>query len=112
MGPKTIKLAKKNSLARASFHASATCGEMKTPDHYCDMWFNECDYCLKDDSNATRRHPIENVIDGSESFWMSPPLSRNTLDNDYSKVNITIDLKQVRILKLSVLVHLKFVLKS
>ena len=85
---------------------------MKTPDHYCDMWFNECDYCLKDDSNATRRHPIENVIDGSESFWMSPPLSRNTLDNDYSKVNITIDLKQVRILKLSVYVHSKFVLKS
>ena len=73
---------------------------MKTPDHYCDMWFNECDYCLKDDSNSTRRHPIENVIDGSESFWMSPPLSRNTLNNDYSKVNITIDLKQVRILKL------------
>ena len=39
-----------------------------------------------------RRHPIENVIDGTEAFWMSPPLSRG---QEYQRVNITVDLHQV-----------------
>ena len=74
--------------------ASATCGEDKTADHFCDIYFDDCDYCWAQDSNSSRAHPIDNVIDNTENFWMSPPLSRNTLEKDYSEVDITLDLKQ------------------
>ena len=64
------------SLARALFHATSTCGQGPTPDRFCDMWFNKCDICHDEEYDEDRRHPIENVVDGSERFWMSPPLSR------------------------------------
>lgn len=58
----------------------------------------ECDHCdpkvtsgksVKD----TKDHRIEYAIDGTERWWQSPPLSRG---QQYNKINITIDLGQVR----------------
>lgn len=43
--------------------------------------------------DSDRAHPITNAIDGTERWWQSPPLSRNT---EYNEVNVTLDLGQVR----------------
>uniref|UniRef100_A0A8R1I6V3 Laminin-like protein epi-1 n=2 Tax=Caenorhabditis japonica TaxID=281687 RepID=A0A8R1I6V3_CAEJA len=47
-----------------------------------------CAYCNAGDENA---HPASNMVDGNNSWWMSPPLSRGLQHNE---VNITIDLEQ------------------
>ena len=75
----------------ATITASTTCGQQSTADAYCKIFFNDCNFCLA--SLPSNRHPVENVIDGTESFWMSPPLSRG---QEYQRVNITIDLHQVK----------------
>lgn len=49
-----------------------------------------CDICTSEETN--RAHPINNAIDGTERWWQSPPLSRNT---KYNEVNVTLDLGQV-----------------
>ena len=94
--------------------ATATCGTLK-PEVFCKLSAGSdylqdpdealirylgtgtggqfCDLC--DDTNPARAHPIENAIDGTENWWQSPPLSSNTLDKDFNKVNVTIDLGQV-----------------
>lgn len=51
---------------------------------YCD----ECDPTRKD-----KMHPPEFAVDGMETWWQSPPLSRGM---KYNEVNLTIDLGQVR----------------
>ena len=57
----------------------------------------ECDYCDRKVTSGsilgTKDHRIEYAIDGTERWWQSPPLSRGP---QYNKVNITIDLGQVR----------------
>ncbi|CAF93543.1 unnamed protein product, partial [Tetraodon nigroviridis] len=87
--------------------ATATCGEDEggrtVPDLYCKLVGGPvsgdpgqtiqgqyCDICSKGDSD--RAHPITNAIDGTERWWQSPPLSRNT---EYNEVNVTLDLGQV-----------------
>uniref|UniRef100_A0A8C9YTX6 Laminin A chain n=1 Tax=Sander lucioperca TaxID=283035 RepID=A0A8C9YTX6_SANLU len=87
--------------------ATATCGEDDTgrsvQDLYCKLVGGPvsgdpsqtiqgqyCDICSHGDSD--RAHPITNAIDGTERWWQSPPLSRNT---DYNQVNVTLDLGQV-----------------
>uniref|UniRef100_A0A0N4ZLJ9 Laminin subunit alpha n=1 Tax=Parastrongyloides trichosuri TaxID=131310 RepID=A0A0N4ZLJ9_PARTI len=47
-----------------------------------------CDTC---EANTTYEHPASNMVDGSNAWWQSPPLSRG---KDFEKVNITIDLGQ------------------
>ncbi|CAI2351123.1 unnamed protein product [Caenorhabditis sp. 36 PRJEB53466] len=47
-----------------------------------------CGYCNSGNENA---HPASNMVDGNNSWWMSPPLSRGLTHN---QVNITIDLEQ------------------
>ncbi|CAD5221244.1 unnamed protein product [Bursaphelenchus xylophilus] len=47
-----------------------------------------CDYC---EANSNMEHPAQFMVDGSHSWWMSPPLSRGM---QYHEVNITIDLGQ------------------
>uniref|UniRef100_A0A0K0F7N6 Laminin subunit alpha-5 (inferred by orthology to a human protein) n=1 Tax=Strongyloides venezuelensis TaxID=75913 RepID=A0A0K0F7N6_STRVS len=47
-----------------------------------------CDIC---EANTTLEHPASNMVDGSNAWWQSPPLSRG---REYEKVNITIDLGQ------------------
>lgn len=46
-----------------------------------------CDLDRKD-----KMHPPEFAIDGRETWWQSPPLSRGM---KYNEVNLTIDLGQV-----------------
>lgn len=73
--------------------ASATCGEgVPEPELYCKLvGAKVCDYC--DPNDPKKSHPAEYAIDGTEKFWISPPLSRGS---KYNEVNLTIDLGQVR----------------
>ncbi|KAF5306067.1 hypothetical protein FQA39_LY09045 [Lamprigera yunnana] len=48
-----------------------------------------CDNC--DSSNPEKMHPASFAVDGIESWWQSPPLSRGM---KYNEVNLTIDLGQ------------------
>lgn len=50
-----------------------------------------CDKC--DPYSVKYAHPVRHAIDGTEKWWQSPPLSRGM---KYQRVNITIDLGQVR----------------
>lgn len=47
-----------------------------------------CGHCNAGNENS---HPAANMVDGNNSWWMSPPLSRGLQHNE---VNITIDLEQ------------------
>ncbi|CAI5448656.1 unnamed protein product [Caenorhabditis angaria] len=47
-----------------------------------------CGHCMAHSQNS---HPASNMVDGNNSWWMSPPLSRGL---QYNEVNITIDLEQ------------------
>ncbi|XP_012267208.2 laminin subunit alpha [Athalia rosae] len=85
-------------------HATATCG-VDTPGRelYCKLvganadqdedinliQGQVCDYCDPDDPQ--KRHPPEHAVDGMETWWQSPPLSRGM---KYNEVNLTIDLGQ------------------
>ncbi|XP_017779043.1 PREDICTED: laminin subunit alpha isoform X2 [Nicrophorus vespilloides] len=85
--------------------ATATCGEdTGGPELYCklvgptnaenDVNTNviqgqHCDEC--DPSKPKKNHRPENAVDGKETWWQSPPLSRGM---KYNEVNFTIDLGQ------------------
>jgi laminin alpha 3/5 len=87
--------------------ATATCGEnVPGPELFCrltgatgseDQTTREvirgqlCDHC--NPNNPSQRHPTDYAVDGTERFWMSPPLSRGT---EYNKINFTIHLGQVK----------------
>ncbi|OWK59737.1 Laminin subunit alpha-3 [Lonchura striata] len=49
-----------------------------------------CDYC--NGADPSKAHPITNAIDGTESWWQSPPLSMGL---KYNEVNVTLDLGQL-----------------
>lgn len=49
-----------------------------------------CDHC--DESRPEKAHPPEYAVDGQETWWQSPPLSRGM---KYNEINLTIDLGQV-----------------
>lgn len=84
--------------------ASATCGvDTPGPELYCKLvganadqhedinliQGQVCDYC--DADNPEKRHPPEYAVDGMETWWQSPPLSRGM---KYKEVNLTINLGQ------------------
>ena len=100
--------------------ATSTCGETPEPELFCRLtgttsrgghssfgfgynYYEDsrytseviqgqlCDYCNRTDPDRT--HRPEFAIDGTERWWQSPPLSRGM---DFNKVNLTIDLGQVR----------------
>nr|CAD7256719.1 unnamed protein product [Timema shepardi] len=86
--------------------ATATCGEdTQGPELYCklvganaDREVNinliqgqVCDYC--DSNSLDKKHPPEYAVDGAETWWQSPPLSRGS---KYNEVNLTIDLGQIQ----------------
>jgi hypothetical protein len=54
------------------------------------MKFQFCDVC--DPTRPDKMHPPEFAVDGMETWWQSPPLSRGM---KYNEVNLTIDLGQV-----------------
>ncbi|XP_034839290.1 laminin subunit alpha [Maniola hyperantus] len=80
--------------------ASATCGD-EGSELYCKLvganvdhdetviQGQVCDVC--DATNEAKRHPPEYAVDGMETWWQSPPLSRGM---KYNEVNLTIDLGQ------------------
>lgn len=85
-------------------YATATCGvDSDGPELYCklvgantehDIEYSViqgqvCDVC--EPSKVDKRHPPEYAIDGKETWWQSPPLSRGM---KYNEVNLTIDFGQ------------------
>ncbi|VVC86157.1 unnamed protein product [Leptidea sinapis] len=80
--------------------ATATCGD-EGPELYCKLAGANvdhdehviqgqiCDIC--DVTKEAKRHPPEFAVDGMETWWQSPPLSRGM---KYNEVNLTIDLGQ------------------
>lgn len=87
-----------NIAPKAVLYANATCGQSMREEfcHTIDAHpqrrqrKTKCGIC--DANNTERRHPIENVIDGSAKWWQSPTLASG---NQYEFVTITLDLKQV-----------------
>lgn len=105
---KTINIA-----AGKPITATSTCGVgVSEPELYCKLAsvpgkFGikglECDRCIPD--SYSKDHAIKYAVDGSEKWWQSPPLSRGL---NYQRVNITIDLKRVRLQRQGY-IFLKFV---
>uniref|UniRef100_A0A669QW11 Laminin subunit alpha 3 n=1 Tax=Phasianus colchicus TaxID=9054 RepID=A0A669QW11_PHACC len=95
-----------NLAETAGISATATCGEEAgggRPELYCKLVGGPaaaplgraiqgqfCDYCNAGD--PSKAHPITNAIDGTESWWQSPPLSKGL---KYNEVNVTLDLGQL-----------------
>ncbi|KAL9868319.1 laminin subunit alpha-3 isoform 2-T2 [Geothlypis trichas] len=96
-----------NLAAAARIWATATCGEAAggggRPQLFCKLVGGPaaaplgraiqgqfCDYCNAAD--PSKAHPITNAIDGTESWWQSPPLSMGL---KYNEVNVTLDLGQL-----------------
>ncbi|VVC44657.1 Hypothetical protein CINCED_3A025090 [Cinara cedri] len=87
--------------------ATATCGQgLQGPELYCKLvgansernvdyegnlviQGQVCDHC--DESRPDKAHPPEYAVDGQETWWQSPPLSRGM---KYNEINLTIDLGQ------------------
>ncbi|CAG9771124.1 unnamed protein product [Ceutorhynchus assimilis] len=84
--------------------ATATCGvDTEGPELYCKLIGSNSDneptvnviqgqYCdVCDPRTPGKHHPPEHAVDGKETWWQSPPLSRGM---KYQEVNLTIDLGQ------------------
>lgn len=62
-----------------------------------------CDYCIPEqtatEETESQVHSAKYAIDGTERWWQSPPLSRESRGSqfDYNHVNLTVDLGQVSI---------------
>lgn len=89
-----------NIAPRAKLHVNATCGQ-HTREEYCKT-INahpnrerkpHCSFCDAHNADPERRHPIENVVDGTKSWWQSPTLHEGP---EYEYVTIMLDLKQVQ----------------
>ncbi|CAB0000022.1 unnamed protein product [Nesidiocoris tenuis] len=94
-----------NIAERRRAEASYTCGEgVQEPELYCKLVgamqdYRDsdkrvisgqiCDYC--DPTRPDKSHPPSYAVDGAETYWISPPLSRG---NEYNQVNFTIYLGQ------------------
>ena len=86
----------------ARIFVNATCGE-NTNETYCRLVehvpnhmeerYAQCRMCYSQSPDEAERHPIENAIDGTGSWWQSPSLANGL---EYHYVTITLDLKQVR----------------
>lgn len=55
--------------------------------YYFSQFCYECD-----PTKPEKRHPPEYAVDGLDTWWQSPPLSRGM---KYNEVNLTIELGQV-----------------
>ncbi|KAG1688578.1 Laminin subunit alpha-2 [Nymphon striatum] len=90
--PATLNLA-----TNAIISANATCG-VGRPEKYCKlvehvfMTEPQCSTCDAEHVDTSKRHPISNAIDGTDSWWQSPSLEHG---RRYEWVTITVDLKQV-----------------
>lgn len=89
-----------NLATRAVILSNATCGETKS-EIYChlvehvpyqEINFPQCRVCDLNSNKRKERHPIENAIDGTKSWWQSPSIANGM---QYHWVTITLDLGQV-----------------
>uniref|UniRef100_A0A146MHL0 Laminin subunit alpha n=2 Tax=Lygus hesperus TaxID=30085 RepID=A0A146MHL0_LYGHE len=94
-----------NIAEKRKVEASYTCGEdVQEPELYCKLVgatqdYHDldktvisgqiCDVC--DPSKPDKWHPPGYAVDGAETYWISPPLSRGT---EYNLINFTISLGQ------------------
>ncbi|XP_037085132.1 laminin subunit alpha-2-like isoform X2 [Pollicipes pollicipes] len=75
---------------------NATCGT-EASETFCElssivyMTDDDCQICDAFSSDAGRRHPIENIIDGTDAWWQGPTLEQGM---QYQWITIEIDLKQ------------------
>ena len=90
-----------NLAAGQRVYASATCGTYGS-ELFCKIGGNDvgwnvfgsnavqqCDTC--DANSEYKRYPAENAVDGTESWWQSPLVSNNYVN----EVNFTVDLEKV-----------------
>ncbi|KAJ8033997.1 Laminin subunit alpha-2 [Holothuria leucospilota] len=89
-----------NLATRAVILSNATCGETKS-EIYChlvehvpdqEINFPQCRVCDLNSNKRKERHPIENAIDGTNSWWQSPSIANGM---QYHWVTITLDLGQI-----------------
>lgn len=88
-----------NLATKAVITANATCGE-RGREEFCRMSDNgkaRCGICDNFISDSGKRHSITFAIDGTNKWWQSPALYYGP---QYEYVTVTIDLKQVEIIKL------------
>ncbi|XP_035665261.1 laminin subunit alpha-2-like [Branchiostoma floridae] len=88
-----------NLATNAKITSNATCG-LNGRENYCKLVEHvpgepfpqdpQCSVC--DDNDPSLRHPIENAIDGTNSWWQSPTISQG---RQYNWVTITLDLGQI-----------------
>ncbi|KAG8183116.1 hypothetical protein JTE90_024425 [Oedothorax gibbosus] len=93
-----------NLAASSVITVNATCGEAGQ-EVYCKLVEHvfrhgessresqdQCRVCDAKSPNEDKKHPIENAIDGTNRWWMSPTLQNG---KQYEWITITLDLKQV-----------------
>ncbi|XP_050306912.1 laminin subunit alpha-1 [Anthonomus grandis grandis] len=81
-----------NLATKADIVANATCGSDYVQE-FCRLAEPErCGICDENSADLGKRHPIINAIDGTNSWWQSPPLSYG---KEFEFVSVTVDLKQI-----------------
>ena len=93
-----------NLASRAKISSNATCGDTG-PERYCRLVEHvqrrhpydqrdrlHCDVCDSHSRSPDDAHPVTNAVDGSNSWWQSPTITKGQM---YNWVTITLDLRQV-----------------
>ncbi|XP_058446853.1 laminin subunit alpha-1 isoform X1 [Malaya genurostris] len=86
-----------NVAMRATISVNATCGQ-NGKEEYCRLQdplrsrSSQCGICDANNSDLEKRHPITNIVDGTNSWWQSPTLHKSS-KND--RVTISLDLGQI-----------------
>uniref|UniRef100_A0A182NLL4 Laminin N-terminal domain-containing protein n=1 Tax=Anopheles dirus TaxID=7168 RepID=A0A182NLL4_9DIPT len=87
-----------NVALRATISVNATCGQTGR-EEYCRLLADgggrargsQCGICDANNPDPEKRHPITNIVDGTNSWWQSPTLQKSA-KND--RVTINLDLGQ------------------
>ncbi|XP_052864377.1 LOW QUALITY PROTEIN: laminin subunit alpha-1-like [Anopheles cruzii] len=88
-----------NVALRATISVNATCGQAGR-EEYCRITTettgrsrgSQCGICDANNPDPEKRHPITNIVDGTNSWWQSPTLQKGA-KND--RVTINLDLGQL-----------------
>uniref|UniRef100_A0A182YPN4 Laminin N-terminal domain-containing protein n=1 Tax=Anopheles stephensi TaxID=30069 RepID=A0A182YPN4_ANOST len=88
-----------NVALRATISVNATCGQTGR-EEYCRLTTDgtgrsrgsQCGICDANNPDPEKRHPITNIVDGTNSWWQSPTLQKGA-KND--RVTINLDLGQL-----------------
>ncbi|EAT47380.1 AAEL001493-PA [Aedes aegypti] len=85
-----------NVAMRATISVNATCGQ-HGKEEYCRLQdphrsrSSQCGICDGNNPDLEKRHPITNIVDGTNSWWQSPTMHKSS-KND--RVTISLDLGQ------------------